>query len=172
MPPLPSRSEGGVERFTLTFWSIGCHKKGYITALNSCIASGHEEKLVLLPGNNHIAVEMKNLGLPSLKIPALFLAVNLSQPPVLHTTNRSRIPTPPTSPRSIDTKSTASSIGTSVGSPHVENSDPAIAGENSHALRKTDPKHVESSIIRDGSGTDDSSATICFGTNIAAPSET
>ncbi|KAF9645684.1 hypothetical protein BDM02DRAFT_3101039, partial [Thelephora ganbajun] len=76
----------------------GCHDNGYVSALNSFITSGHKEKLILLPGYADKAMGIEKLGLPSLAIPDLFLAEKISQFSVQHTTDRSRTPTPPTSP--------------------------------------------------------------------------
>jgi hypothetical protein len=66
--------------------------------LNSCITSGHKEKLILLPGYTDIAVGIEKLGLPSLEVPDLFLAEKISQSPVQHATDLSWTPSPPTSP--------------------------------------------------------------------------
>jgi len=83
---------------TLQVFFGGCHDNGYVTTLNSYITSGHKDKLILLPGYTDIAVGIKKLGLPSLKIPGLFLPEKLAQPPVQHTIDVTRTPSPPTSP--------------------------------------------------------------------------
>lgn len=71
----------------------GCHDNGYVSALNSFITSGHKEKLILLPGYAEMAAGIDKLGLPSLPISDLFLPekINLFS-------DRSRTPSPPTSP--------------------------------------------------------------------------
>lgn len=71
----------------------GCHDNGYVSALNSFITSGQKEKLILLPGYAEMAAGIDKLGIPSLPIPDLFLPekINLFS-------DRSRTPSPPTSP--------------------------------------------------------------------------
>ncbi|CAL1701749.1 unnamed protein product [Somion occarium] len=57
-------------------WKIflgASHDNGYVPELRSLIAHGQSEKLVLLPGYSEIAFGIKQLGLPSLLIPGLFL---------------------------------------------------------------------------------------------------
>jgi hypothetical protein len=58
-----------------------------VSALNSFITSGYKEKLMLLPGYADTAMGIEKLGLPSVKIPDLFLAEKISA-----------FPSPPTSP--------------------------------------------------------------------------
>ncbi|KAK7696427.1 hypothetical protein QCA50_001084 [Cerrena zonata] len=49
------------------------HDNGYVPDLRSYIAHGQSEKLVLLPGYSETALGIKQLGLPSLIVPDLFL---------------------------------------------------------------------------------------------------
>lgn len=190
--PRPSKFFSEVSRVTLfSFLSLprprtlcanllilGCHDNGYVTTLNSYITSGHEQKLILLPGYSDVAAEIEKLGLPSLKIPSLFLAEKLSAPLVQHATDADRIPTPPTSPPGLvhpssvarqsvgsyksavqtktladDAKWNVSSIRVSAEPPQLDNFDSSVRG-----LRKTNPRLVEftdSLIIRYGNETDD-----------------
>ncbi|TEB19350.1 hypothetical protein FA13DRAFT_1744481 [Coprinellus micaceus] len=55
----------------------GCHDNGYVTALRSQITSGYKQKLMLLQSYNEIASGIRDLDLPVLLIPGLFMAGNL-----------------------------------------------------------------------------------------------
>ncbi|KAJ3531560.1 hypothetical protein NMY22_g8104 [Coprinellus aureogranulatus] len=55
----------------------GCHDNGYVTALRSHITSGYKHKLMLLQSYDEIASGIKDLDLPVLWIPGLFMAGNL-----------------------------------------------------------------------------------------------
>lgn len=55
----------------------GCHDNGYVTALRSHITSGYKQKLMLLQSYDEIATGIRDLDLPVLMIPGLFMAGNL-----------------------------------------------------------------------------------------------
>ncbi|KAF6753138.1 hypothetical protein DFP72DRAFT_903430 [Ephemerocybe angulata] len=62
---------------TETVIFAGCHDNGYVTALRSHITSGFEHKLTLLQSYDDFAVGIKDLNLPVLAIPGLFIRDNL-----------------------------------------------------------------------------------------------
>lgn len=149
----------------------GCHDNGYVTTLNSYITSGHKEKLILLPGYTDTAGEIEKLGIPSLRIPLLFLAEKLTLPTLQHAADRNGTLTPPISPpglvhpssafvrptvgsykSAVQSKSpvddsypkwTMSSVRTSAGSSYADSFDAYITGANGRGLRKTNPRLVE-----------------------------
>jgi len=135
---------------TLKVFFGGCHDNGYITKLNSYITSGHKEKIILLPGYSHINMGIEKLGLPSLKISNLFMAEEFAQLLVQSTADQNRVPTPTSPPGLIHPASIVkpTSYRSAVQTKVPVGSDDCQWSTNSRGLRKTNPKLVESLIVR------------------------
>ncbi|KAG9317601.1 hypothetical protein JVU11DRAFT_1810 [Chiua virens] len=58
----------------------GSHDNGYVNILRSVITEGFRDKLILLPGYSDVALDIKALGLPELRIPNLFISSKLVPP--------------------------------------------------------------------------------------------
>ncbi|TDL29239.1 hypothetical protein BD410DRAFT_779576 [Rickenella mellea] len=58
----------------------GCHDNGYIHNLHSLWTSGHQDKIILLPGYSCMASEISKLPLPALSIPDLFMSEKIVVP--------------------------------------------------------------------------------------------
>lgn len=59
---------------------IGSHDNGYVNVLRSVITEGFRDKLILIPGYSDVALDIKALTLPELRIPDLFIATKLVPP--------------------------------------------------------------------------------------------
>lgn len=59
---------------------LGSHDNGYVNVLRSVITEGYRDKLILMPGYADIALDIKALSLPELRIPDLFIASKLVAP--------------------------------------------------------------------------------------------
>ncbi|KAF8450371.1 hypothetical protein L210DRAFT_2385127 [Boletus edulis BED1] len=55
----------------------GSHDNGYVNALRSVITEGFRDKLILMPGYAEVALDIKALALPELRIPDLFITTKL-----------------------------------------------------------------------------------------------
>lgn len=55
----------------------GCHDNGYVSLIQSMVTAGYEDKIVLLPGYSEMACGIRDLHLPSLQIPNLFMSEKL-----------------------------------------------------------------------------------------------
>lgn len=66
---------------SLILHRTGCHDNGYVHNLRSVVTSGLGDKLVLMPGYSDIAIDIKALQLPELRVPELFLSTKLVVPP-------------------------------------------------------------------------------------------
>lgn len=60
--------------------SIGSHDNGYVNVLRSVITEGFRDKLILIPGYSDVALDIKTLMLPELRIPNLFISSKLVPP--------------------------------------------------------------------------------------------
>lgn len=60
--------------------SLGSHDNGYVNVLRSVITAGFRDKLILIPGYTDVAVDIKALMLPELRIPNLFMTTKLVSP--------------------------------------------------------------------------------------------
>ncbi|KIK96949.1 hypothetical protein PAXRUDRAFT_137313 [Paxillus rubicundulus Ve08.2h10] len=58
----------------------GSHDNGYVNVLRSVITAGFRERLVLMPGYNDVAMDIKALMLPELRVPDLFMTTKLVPP--------------------------------------------------------------------------------------------
>ncbi|KAH7887873.1 hypothetical protein F5I97DRAFT_1863705 [Phlebopus sp. FC_14] len=58
----------------------GSHDNGYVNVLRSVITAGFREKLILMPGYTDVAMDIRLLMLPELRIPDLFMATKLVAP--------------------------------------------------------------------------------------------
>ncbi|KAG8218786.1 hypothetical protein J3R82DRAFT_4461 [Butyriboletus roseoflavus] len=58
----------------------GSHDNGYVNVLRSVITEGFRDKLILMPGYSDVALDIKALCLPELRIPELFIASKLVPP--------------------------------------------------------------------------------------------
>jgi hypothetical protein len=65
-------------RTPITF--IGSHDNGYVNVLRSVITEGFRDKLILIPGYSDVALDIKALTLPELRIPDLFISTKLVPP--------------------------------------------------------------------------------------------
>ena len=88
---------------------LATHDNGYVPDLRSYIAHGQSEKLVLLPGYSETAAGIKQLGLPSLVVPDLFLEekINLWASPRSGPTRSNSVdayPSPKSSPPRANTR--------------------------------------------------------------------
>ncbi|KAF9222090.1 hypothetical protein BS17DRAFT_235498 [Gyrodon lividus] len=55
----------------------GSHDNGYVNVLRSVITAGFRERLILMPGYNDVAMDIKALMLPELRVPDLFMTTKL-----------------------------------------------------------------------------------------------
>ncbi|KAH0840069.1 hypothetical protein J3R83DRAFT_1036 [Lanmaoa asiatica] len=58
----------------------GSHDNGYVNVLRSVITEGFRDKLILMPGYSDVALDIKALMLPELRIPDLFMTSKLVPP--------------------------------------------------------------------------------------------
>jgi hypothetical protein len=58
----------------------GCHDNGYVHNLRSVVTSSLGHKLVLMPGYSDVAIDIRALQLPELRIPELFITTKLVAP--------------------------------------------------------------------------------------------
>ncbi|KAG1753898.1 uncharacterized protein EDB91DRAFT_424045 [Suillus paluster] len=58
----------------------GCHDNGYVHNLRSVVTSGLGHKLVLMPGYSEVAIDIRALQLPELRVPELFMTTKLVAP--------------------------------------------------------------------------------------------
>jgi len=58
----------------------GSHDNGYVNILRSVITEGFRDKLILMPGYSDVALDIKALMLPELRIPDLFITSKLVPP--------------------------------------------------------------------------------------------
>jgi len=58
----------------------GSHDNGYVNVLRSVITEGFRDKLILIPGYSDVALDIKALTLPELRIPDLFISTKLVPP--------------------------------------------------------------------------------------------
>ncbi|KAF9247164.1 hypothetical protein BU15DRAFT_58049 [Melanogaster broomeanus] len=58
----------------------GSHDNGYVNVLRSVITAGFREKLIIMPGYNEVATDIKALVLPELRVPNLFMTTKLAPP--------------------------------------------------------------------------------------------
>lgn len=124
-----------------------------------------------MPGYTDSAGEIEKLGIPSLRIPLLFLADKLSLPLAQNAADWNGNITPPTSPpglvhpssgtvrptvgsykSAVQSKAstddgypkwTLSSVRTSTSSSYADSFDAYVTGANGRGLRKTNPRLVE-----------------------------
>lgn len=59
---------------------LGSHDNGYVNVLRSVITEGFRDKLILMPGYSDVALDIKALSLPELRIPDLFVTSKLVPP--------------------------------------------------------------------------------------------
>ena len=59
---------------------IGSHDNGYVNVLRSVITEGFRDKLILMPRYADVALDIKALMLPELRVPDLFIASKLVPP--------------------------------------------------------------------------------------------
>ena len=58
--------------------ALGSHDNGYVNVLRSVITEGFRDKLILIPGYSEVALDIKALMLPELRIPDLFISTKLA----------------------------------------------------------------------------------------------
>ncbi|KAG6378862.1 hypothetical protein JVT61DRAFT_13142 [Boletus reticuloceps] len=121
--PRPTKlySEVSLFPFSISFSHLflGSHDNGYVNALRSVITEGFRDKLILIPGYAEVALDIRALALPELRIPDLFITTKLV--PLSYTAIASGPPPGlPISPRvAAQNGHISNSSTTSVTTPHA-----------------------------------------------------
>ncbi|KAG2152090.1 hypothetical protein BD769DRAFT_1623731 [Suillus cothurnatus] len=75
-----AKLKGELTRRFTNFHQTGCHDNGYVHNLRSVVTSSLGHKLVLMPGYSDVAIDIRALQLPELRIPELFITTKLVAP--------------------------------------------------------------------------------------------
>ncbi|KAH6913434.1 hypothetical protein BKA70DRAFT_1262862 [Coprinopsis sp. MPI-PUGE-AT-0042] len=138
----------------------GSHDNGYVTELRAQVTAGFKEKLVLIPSYTAVASGYKELNLPTLNIPGLFMLEKLPYAP--HARSKPTATTVGSNARLRSPTANSSSPPASITEAWsaAPSRNPVHSTPRSDASPTTDPSHSQaSSLSEDCGASTNSSAT-------------
>ncbi|EJD00943.1 uncharacterized protein FOMMEDRAFT_141705 [Fomitiporia mediterranea MF3/22] len=147
----------------------GCHNGAYVSQLHSLqLTSLYREKLVLLPGCTEMAPEFKNLQLPSLIIPGLFIPDKIASTTYSHADGSSVSYGPPPGLPTPSSPSQQSSTGSSTSPPPPPYPDQSESKPASDVIKARVDNSSETFLSSSQSSSSDRSHRVILG-SVAGP---